>query len=328
MVMLRARRAAAWPGIFLLLAVPAVSDEVPPSAAPPTAPEAISLLGKPLVPDEPAPERRRVLEDNLARARTDFEAQPGSADAAIWLGRRLAYLGRFRDAIAVYTRAIAAHPRDPRLLRHRGHRFITLRRFDDAIADFDRAAVLIRSRPDEVEPDGQPNALNIPTSTLHFNIWYHLGLAHYLKGDFGKALSAYRRCMDVSRGNDDRLVATTDWTYMTLRRLGRPAEAAAMLAPIHRDMKIIEDHAYHRRLLMYKGEVSPDELLAGNADPIDVATQGYGVGNWHLYNGRADQARAVFDRVVKGSQWAAFGFIAAEAELAREWRRGGDSNPR
>src|SRR5688572_22701688 len=161
MVMSRARRYAAWPGLLLLLAVPALSDDAPPSAAPPPAPEAISLLGKPLVPHEPAPERRRVLEDNLARARGDFEAQPGSADAAIWLGRRLAYLGRYRDAIAVYTRAIAVHPRDPRLLRHRGHRFITLRRFDDAISDFDRAGVLIRSRPDEVEPDGQPNALNI-----------------------------------------------------------------------------------------------------------------------------------------------------------------------
>jgi hypothetical protein len=33
--------------------------------------------------------------------------------------------------------------RDPRFLRHRGHRFITLRRFADAEADLERAARLI-----------------------------------------------------------------------------------------------------------------------------------------------------------------------------------------
>ncbi len=34
-------------------------------------------------------------------------------------------------------------------------------------------------------------------------------------------------------------------------------------------------------------------------------------------NGRPAEARAVFERVTEGDQWAAFGFIASEAELAR-----------
>jgi tetratricopeptide (TPR) repeat protein len=58
---------------------------------------------------------------------------------AIWLGRRLAYLGRYRDAIDALTKGIAKHPTEARLYRHRGHRHITIRKFALAIADGDRA---------------------------------------------------------------------------------------------------------------------------------------------------------------------------------------------
>jgi hypothetical protein len=203
------------------------------------------------------------------------------------------------------------------MYRHRGHRFITVREFNKAIADLEHAASLIRNRPDEVEPDGAPNPYNIPTSTLNANIWYHLGLAYYLKGDFPNALRAYRQCMKFST-NDDMLCATADWLYMTLRRLGKHDEAQAVLNPIRADMKILENHSYHRRLLMYKGELTPDSLLSPqNASDLDLATQGYGVGNWYLYNGDTTRATAIFQRVVSGTHWAAFGYIAAEADLKR-----------
>ncbi len=123
-----------------------------------------------------------------------------------------------------YTPGIRKYPRDARLYRHRGHRYITLRKFDLAIADFQKAVSLIKGLPDEVEPDGQPNARNIPTGTLQFNIWYHLGLAQYLPGRNKGALKSYRECLKVSR-NPDSLVATTHWLYMTLRRLKRKTEA-------------------------------------------------------------------------------------------------------
>lgn len=256
-------------------------------------------------------------EQNLAAARAAYEANPNDADAIIWLGRRTAYLGRYAEAIEIFSEGIDKHPRDARMYRHRGHRWITLRQFDHAIADLNRAASIVRGRPDEIEPDGLPNARNIPTSTLQSNIWYHLGLAHYLKGDFEKALNAYRECMAVSK-NPDGVVSTSHWLYMTLRRLGRPKEAEDVLGPISSDMDVIENTAYHRLLLMYAGEVSPDELAVGQ-DPnsVDGATILYGIGNWWLYNGQPEKARPIFLRVTGGKQWAAFGYIAAEAELAR-----------
>ncbi|RIK70733.1 hypothetical protein DCC62_22425, partial [candidate division KSB1 bacterium] len=175
-----------------------------------------------------------------------------AGERLIWLGRRLAYLWRYREAIEVFSKGIALHPKSYKLLRHRGHRYITVREFDKAIADLEKAAKLIRNVPDETEPDGAPNQYNIPTSTSHSNVWYHLGLAYYLKGDFENALRGFLECMKFSK-NDDMICATSDWLYMIYRRLGRAAEAQKVLDSIHENMNILENHAYHKRLLMYKG---------------------------------------------------------------------------
>jgi tetratricopeptide (TPR) repeat protein len=281
-------------------------------------PEATSLLGKPLVSAPPTGETKARLEADLAKAQADFDRDPSSADAAIWLGRRLAYLGRFRDAIDTYAKGIAKHPNEARLYRHRGHRYITIRKFDLAVADLTKASQLIAGKPDDIEPDGAPNPKGIPRSTLQSNIWYHLGLAHYLNGQFDRALAAYRSGMHVSRVNDDMLVATSDWLYMTLRRLQRDDEARAVLEPIKAQMDVIENMAYHARLLMYKGQRMPDSVLNLNtADDVQIATQGYGVGNWYLVNGDRAKAKEIYDRVLAGRAWTAFGFIAAEADTKR-----------
>ncbi len=282
-------------------------------------PEATSLLGKPLIPAPVSGQARAALEKNLAAARADYDKAPDSADAIIWLGRRLAYLGRYRDAIAVFSEGIQKHPGDARMYRHRGHRYITVRELDKAVADLSKASALVAGKPDEVEPDGQPNARNIPTSTLNSNIYYHLALAHYLRGDFEPSHKAWRECERYSK-NPDMLVATTHWLYMTLRRLDRVGEARQALEPISADMEIIENTSYHRLLMVYKGVEKADALAATlSSGGLDAVTIGYGLGNWHLYNGRRDQAMVQFRRIVESNaaQWPAFGYIAAEAELAR-----------
>jgi tetratricopeptide (TPR) repeat protein len=278
-------------------------------------PEATSLSGKPLYPiDVP---NRQKLEADLAQAEKDLAARPNDADAIIWVGRRYGYLWRYQDAIAMFTNGVAQHPNDPRMYRHRGHRYITVRQFDRAIADFEKAVSLIKGKPDEIEPDGAPNPSGKPRSTLQFNIWYHLALAHYLKGDYEKALNAWNECMKVS-SNDDSITATSDWLWMTLMRLGRKAEAAKVLERISPKMEILENGSYHRRLLMYKGLEKPEALLdPANADALTVATQGYGVGNWYFVTGDRARAREIFQKVVSGPQWSAFGYIAAEADLQR-----------
>lgn len=288
-------------------------------AQPPRIVEATALTGEPLYRNVPSGAARDRMEAQLADARRAYHMTPANADSIIWYGRRTAYPGRFNDAIAIFSEGIERHPADARMYRHRGHRYLSTRKLDLAIADFEKAASLIRGRPDEVEPDGQPNARGIPTSTLHSNIRYHLGLAYYLKGDFARALPIYREDLRLA-ANPDTRVATSHWLYMTLRRLGRDAEAAQVLVPITRDMPVIENGNYHRLLLLYKGELTAQEVLRnfGTDGGLDDITTAYGVANWHLYNGRASDAEALLLKIVSAKgQWASFGYLAAEAELTR-----------
>lgn len=290
----------------------------PPVPPPPLADvEAVSLLGKPLVAPELPAEVRRDREAKLAEAKAEAAARPDDPDALIWLGRRTAYLGRYREAIEIFSRGVTRFPQDARFLRHRGHRYISIRRFDRAEDDLEAAARLVAGQPDEVEPDGLPNAAGIPTSTLQSNIWYHLGLARYLQGDFAGALEAYRACLEVSK-NPDMEVATRQWLYLTLRRLGQDAEAARILEPVRMDLEILENHAYHKLLLMARGEIPAASLLAAQGDgDLDPATLGYGVGAWSLVQGEREEAVRLFRHVVETGPWSAFGAIAAEAELHR-----------
>ncbi len=300
----------------------AASDASPSDAVTIPAPvdvQAISLLGDTLRTFPLTPETRERYERQLAEAEQAYLRTPTDVDSIIWYGRRLGYLGRLRESIEVYGRGIALYPENPWLYRHRGHRYISVREFDNAITDLERASTLAEGRPDEVEPDGQPNAQNTPIGTLRSNTDYHLALAHYLKGDFASALPIYERDLSIVQ-NNDRRVSTSHWYYMSLRRLNREQDAANVLTPITSEMTVIENEAYLRLVQMYKGLRSVDSVLAVGADgamSVTDATAAYGIANWHLYNGRRAEAEQLLRRILAGGQWGAFGYIASEAELAR-----------
>jgi tetratricopeptide (TPR) repeat protein len=277
--------------------------------------QALSLEGEALYSPEPSD----ATWANLAVARAEYEANPDNADNIVWLGRRVAYAGDYRSAIEVFSEGIGKFPADPRFYRHRGHRYISIRDFDRAIADFEKAAELMQGLPIQVEPDGLPNAQNIPLTTTQGNVWYHLGLAYYLKQDWSRALSAFRNGYNLG-GNDDNLVSTGHWIYMILRRMGNEAEAADALRDITADMNIIENMSYHELCLLYKGEMEVADMMAANGDDPSNAAVAYGIANYYYYNGDRQRSDEMLQRIVSGSSWSSFGFIAAEADLANSQR--------
>lgn len=286
--------------------------------------EATSLLGQTLATPIFPVEARARLEAQYAEAKTAYEHDPDDADAVILIGQRTVALGRFQDAIAIFSEGIAKHPDDARLYRHRGHRFISTRQYDRAIPDLTEAARLVAGQQPVPEiPAGSPPGANA-TYTLQFNIWYHLGLAQYLLHQFAEADPAYRACAAFSR-NDETLVAVTHWHYMTLRRAGQPDDAVALLGPIHKDLAITENGPYHRLTLLYKGDLTPEAVLDTTGDTKDKAlmdaTASYGVGNWYRYNGKTTEAESLFRRIVDdtppGMAQFAFGYLAAESDLQK-----------
>lgn len=278
-------------------------------------PEAVSLIGYELY--SAAPSADALAKYKLAKA--DYEAALNDPDKLIWYGRRTAYLGRYQDAISIFSEGVANYPSDIRMLRHRGHRYITTRQFDKALENFSKAADMMVGQEDHVEPDGLPNAMNIPLTTTQGNIRYHLGLTYYLKQDWENARRVFAEDLR-NTDNDDGLVSSSHWLYMTLRRMGRDQEAAVVLDRIHADMNIIENFAYYRACLFYKGEIAYENVLPEDISGVGNAGLVYGFANWHLYNDRHQEAVEIMEQLVKEPSWAAFGYIAAEVDLATQQR--------
>lgn len=251
-------------------------------------PEIVSPLG---VKFYSQPDEKNVV----AEAEKKLAADPGNIELIIALGRAQASVWRYRDAIATYTRGIAMDPNNAMLYRHRGHRYITTRQFDKAVEDMERAVKL---------------------NGKDFDIWYHLGLAYNLKGKFEAAAAAYEKAYAVSEKDDSR-IAASDWLYMSYRRAGDKTKAARSLDRITPDMKVEENKSYFDRLMLYKGLKKETEILNDKMTDLEIATVGYGIANWHLYNGDKTKAKELFQRITSGKYWPAFGFIAAETELTR-----------
>ncbi len=251
-------------------------------------PELISPLGAKFYsqPDE---------KGTIGEAEKKLAADPKNIELLIALGRAQATLWRFRDAIATYTRGIEIDPNNAMLYRHRGHRYISTRQFDKAVTDMERAVKL---------------------NDKEFDIWYHLGLAYYLKGKFDKAATAYEKAYAVAQKDDSR-IAASDWLYMSYRRAGKKEDGGRALARITPDMKVEENKSYFDRLMFYKGVKKESDIINDKMTDLEIATVGYGIANWHFYNGDKAKAKELFQKITSGKYWPAFGFIAAETELTR-----------
>lgn len=230
----------------------------------------------------------------VARAERALAADPRNVERFIDLGVAQSGARQFREAIQTFTRALAIEPNNPVLYRWRGHRYLSVRELDRARRDFDRGNQL---------------------DSAIYGIWYHLGIVRYVEGDFAGAAEAFKRAQPIAPDAGE-LAGSTDWLWMSLSRAGRAAEAKAMLD--RRPDSLEVSNTYVRRLMLYRGEIGPDEVITpGDTTDVAVATASYGIGNWYLVRGDTARARSWFERSVQSGGWPGFGFIASEAELRR-----------
>lgn len=250
-------------------------------------------------------------------AKNNYRENTNDPDALIWYGRRTAYLGQFQESINIYSTGIQNHPEDARMYRHRGHRYISLRQYDKAINDLATAAKLIENQVDQVEPDGLPNKRNIPLSTLHGNIWYHLGLAYYLKNDLENALKAFSN-RAVTEKYPDNLVSGGHWLYMILRRMGKDEEANAAIKDVSSGMDVIENMSYYKMCQFYKGMISEEALVPEGVTSSSNDVLSYGLGNWYLYHEQdTTKAKEHYTYLIENGNKYSFAYLAAESDWNR-----------
>jgi len=278
--------------------------------------EAISFSGDTL--RSPAPSEELV--SRFTAIKEAFDLDPSNIENIIWYARFTAYIGNYRESIEIYSEALKKYPNEPRLYRHRGHRYITIRELDKAISDLTRAASLIEGKENQVEEDGMPNAQNIPVSTLHGNIYYHLGLAYYLINEQETAVKSFKKCLETSH-NPDNVVSATHWIYMIFNKLGRKEAGENYLRNIKPGMNVIENTAYYKACLFYKGALEQKDIYptTGESTSSNSALK-YTFANWLYYNGYKENAGEILREIVAGEDWNSFAFIAAESDLARLYK--------
>lgn len=232
----------------------------------------------------------------IARAEAALRADPRNVDRIIALGVAQSGARQFREAIATFTRGLEIAPGNALLYRWRGHRHLSLRQFDAALADFARGLAI--------------------DSTV-YGIWYHLGIVRFARGEFVAAAEAFRRGLPYAPDAGE-LKGSVDWQWMALARAGRAAEARSLLDRRPDTLQTAPDYAYTKRVRLYRGEVTPEQLFApSDTADVQVATLSFGLGNWYLVRGDTAGARQQFERAIRSGGWPGFGFIVAEAELAR-----------
>ena len=269
-----------------------------------------TLIGTPITEPGWSPETKARLEKDLEIARAVLEIAPEREDSHIWVGRRLGYLARNGEAIAVFTNALQRFPESYKLHRFRGRHLARNREFDRAIADYRRALELMEGVEDSYEPDGIINARHQYLGSYRSNLHYYLGQTSWAVGDYeATLLGMTRAAAEPLVQHDDERVATGFWKYLALRKLGRHEEAQVIVDTIPDDLTLIENHDYYDGVRFFKGTLSEDELLA---DAGLNAT--FGVAMVHLIEGRTGRAEAMLTELVTRSSQ---GYWPAETELLR-----------
>jgi tetratricopeptide (TPR) repeat protein len=240
-----------------------------------------------------------------------------SEDDFIEIGRQLVATARYKEAVENYTVGLTKFSNSFKILRHRGHRYLTLRKLDLVVTDLRKARDLIKSQPDVWDFDAKGNK----TDTYQHQIEYHLGVYYFLKGSYKEAVVAFEKSLkEAHEGNE--IVGTTDWLYNSYQRNGQKKEAEKLLTTISPDFKADQEQAYFRRIMLYKGSIQPTALVDETASPagmgIQDVTKLYGLANWYGFQGNKEKAKELYAKIIQSNAWPAFAYLASEIELLKK----------
>ncbi len=262
----------------------------------------------------------RDKDGRIAAAVTALKAKPDDAELILDLGRIQDSLLRYSESIRVYSDGIEKHPKDYRVHRYRGQRFVSARKFPEAIADLKTATKLA------------PNS---------FDAAYYLGLAYYFQGDHQAAAAELSRCeaqtnkpvanpVDLKGARDcstfstdpNALTALQYWHYLALRRAGDMAAAKSYVqTQVREELAVTASKPFYDALLFFKGKKELGDLLAGaNEGGRDFLTRSTAAATYLFTEGERAQACQIWARNAMDQNWDHLGVINSESEYWRNSR--------
>ena len=273
--------------------------------------EAVSFTGQPLYQREATTEALAKNDSLIA-----LMNEKGSLSEEDFIKKAGYYVStnRFRDAVDVYSEGLRQFPESYKLRRFRGHRYLSLRETEKAILDLNEAVSLLdENSAKELEND----ASGKPWGTYEHWIYYHIGLYHYLEGNYEEAAKAYQKCIDTAI-NGKNVVGPSDWLYNSLQKMGEPEKADAVIASITPDYDTDRDHPYFKRVMLNKGVIKPDEIMDVTKATQDWTagdiTIAYGLANWYGRNGDVEKADEIFNKILETPVWNTWAYVVTDKE--------------
>lgn len=154
----------------------------------------------------------------------------------------------------------------------RGRKLVSLGRFVEAVADISMASRLDRENPDH---------------------WYYQGVAAYLAEIYDLAAECSEKaCELMKKNNIIEWIAPIKWAWLAYTMQGKHSEAKRVAMEVNHDTPVVDRSiTYKRRLLLYTGQIPPEEfldrkrLLTTDRPELYLIDELYALGNYYYLHG-------------------------------------------
>lgn len=209
------------------------------------------------------------------------------------------------DAIQSFSMALSLRPLSPHTVYNRARKYMSQGRYVEALADFALSTLL--------DPeDGWK--------------WHFYGVALYFTNQLTEAAGIFGKAIEVNRRNGVNLLPfDAEWQWNCYCKAGDLQAAAQCIQEVTPDTPVVETEAtYKRRILLYRGLISPEEFVAGidEEDALEAANQLYGLANYYYYLKRDTMTSLRYLEKVLSNEKAKLGWGYKMAALDEPLRRG------
>lgn len=212
-----------------------------------------------------------------------------SYDKLLELAKALCWQLRYREAVDVYTRAIALNPENPAAYRQRAARYIATLQPEKAIPDLQYCR----------KAGGDAMDLS-----------YRLGICYYLAGDYQNAICEFDFCYPLC--GEEMGIAAIYWHTLSAWRCKK---YPALLDKYHLGMQVGHHISYDRVAALASGRADLTTILKElrlESDDMHFSILSYGVSQYLMHLPHTYQADAMIKETLSHDRfWITYAYLAA-----------------